>query len=72
VSQVSEPREPVRVLRDCHRILKQDGLVSLCEMLPDPDYPLRHTEKRWAEEAGFELREEFGNFFIYQLNFGKK
>jgi hypothetical protein len=40
-------------------------------MLPDPDYTLRRAEKRWVEEAGFELREEFGNFFLYQLNFGK-
>jgi ubiquinone/menaquinone biosynthesis C-methylase UbiE len=69
---LAEIPEPVRVLRECHRILKSDGLVCLCEMLPDPDYPLRRTEKRWAEEAGFQLREEFGNFFIYQLNFGKK
>ena len=63
--------EPGRVLRECHRILKPDGLVCLCEMLPDPDYPLRRTEKRWAEEAGFELGKEFGNFFLYQLNFRK-
>lgn len=69
---IAEIPEPVRVLRECHRILKPDGLVCLCEMLPDPDYPMRRTEKRWAEEAGLELREEFGNFFIYQLNFGKK
>jgi ubiquinone/menaquinone biosynthesis C-methylase UbiE len=70
-ADLAEIPEPVRVLRECHRILKPDGLVCLCEMLPDPDYPLRRTEKRWAEESGLELREEFGNF-IYQLNFGKK
>lgn len=64
--------EPVKVLRECHRILKPDGLVCLCEMFPDPDYPRRKTEKRWAAEVGFELRQEFGNWFIYQLNFGKK
>lgn len=69
---LAEIPEPVRVLRECHRILKPDGLVCLCEMLPDPDYPLRRTERRWAKEAGLELREEFGNFFIYQLNFGKE
>jgi len=64
--------DPIRVLRDCKRILKNDGLVSLCELLPDPDYPRRKTEIRWAEEAGLEIREKFGNFFIYQLNFGIK
>ncbi len=63
---------PIKVLQECYRILKPDGLVCLCELFPDPDYPRRKTEKRWAEEAGLELRHEFGNWFAYQLNFGKK
>lgn len=63
---------PIKVLQECYRILKPDGLVCLCELFPDPDYPRRKTEKRWAEEAGLELRQEFGNWFAYQLNFGKK
>jgi len=29
-------------------------------------------EIKWAEKAGFELDEMFGNWFIYQLNFRKK
>jgi len=32
----------------------------------------RRIERRWAEGIGLELREEFGSFFIYHLNFGKK
>ncbi|MFB0561274.1 MAG: class I SAM-dependent methyltransferase [Candidatus Lokiarchaeia archaeon] len=72
IAVLPEIPEPVKVLREFHRILKPDGLVCLCELLPDPDYPRRSTEKRWAAEAGFELRQEFGNFFVYQLNFGKK
>jgi ubiquinone/menaquinone biosynthesis C-methylase UbiE len=72
IATLPEIPEPVKVLRECHRILKTDGLVCLSELFPDPDYPLRRTEKRWADEAGFELKEEFGNWFIYQLNFRKK
>lgn len=64
--------DPVRVLRDCKRILKPDGIASFSELLPDPDYPRRKTEIRWAKEAGLELKEKFGNFFVYQLNFGIK
>jgi len=64
--------EILRVLRECHRILKPDGLICLSEVFPDPDYPRRRTEKQWADEAGFELDEEFGNWFVYQLNFRKK
>lgn len=72
LSCLPEIPEQVKVLRECHRILKPDGLVCLCEVLIDPDYPRRKTVKRWADEAGLELRHEFGNWFACQLNFGKK
>jgi ubiquinone/menaquinone biosynthesis C-methylase UbiE len=72
IACLPEIPEPIRVLRECHRILKPDGMVCLSELLPDPDYPRRSTEVRWAEEAGFELSEEFGNLFVYHLNFKKK
>jgi len=63
---------PVEALREFHRILKPDGLLCLSELLPDPDYPLRSTVKRWADEAGFRPKKEFGNLFAYQLSFMKK
>lgn len=72
IASLPEIPNPIKVLQECYRILKSDGLVCLCELFPDPDYPRRKTEKRWAEEAGLELRQEFGNWFAYQLNFGKK
>lgn len=72
IACLPEIPEPVRALRECHRVLKPDGLLCLSELFPDPDYPRRKTEIRWAREAGFELEEEFGNWFIYQLNFKKK
>lgn len=64
--------EPVRALKECKRILKDDGMVCLCELFIDPDYPLRRTEVKWAREAGLELKEQFGNWFAYQLHFGKQ
>jgi ubiquinone/menaquinone biosynthesis C-methylase UbiE len=72
IACLPEIPEPIRVLKEIKRVLKQEGVVSLSEMFPDPDYPRRKTEKKWAEEAGFELDEQFGNWFIYQLNFKKK
>ncbi|MHA2283483.1 MAG: class I SAM-dependent methyltransferase [Promethearchaeota archaeon] len=72
IACLPEIPEPVRVLKELKRVLKPNGLVSLSEMLPDPDYPRRKTEKKWAKEAGFELDEQFGNWFIYQLNFKKE
>jgi ubiquinone/menaquinone biosynthesis C-methylase UbiE len=71
IACLPEIPEPVRVLKEVRRVLKADGIVSLSEMLPDPDYPRRKTEIRWANEAGFELQDKFGNWFIYQLNFKK-
>lgn len=71
IACLPEIPNPVKVLRECHRILKRNGQLSLCELILDPDYPWRRTEKRWALEAGFKLENEFGNVFSYQLNFKK-
>ena len=71
VASLPEIPNPVLVLRECNRILRPNGLVSLCELMIDPDYPRRSTEKKWAQEAGFKLENEFGSFFSYQLNFRK-
>ena len=71
IACLPEIPEPIKALREIRRILKSNGLVSLCELAPDPDYPRRKTVKRWATEAGFQLHSEYGNWFVYQLNFTK-
>ena len=71
IAALPEIPEPVKALKEFHRILKADGLVCLAELLLDADYPLRRTEKRWAEEAGFKLKNEYGNLFVYYLVFKK-
>ena len=72
ITCLPEIPDPVKALKECKRVLKPEGIISLSELLSDPDYPLRKTEKRWAQEAGLEFLEGFGNFFVYQLNFIKK
>ena len=72
VACLPEIPDPVKVLEEFKRVLKKDGLISLSELFIDPDYPLRRTEKKWANKAGLIFIEQFGNFFSYQLNFGKK
>ncbi len=59
------------MLREIHRILKPNGLVSISELAPDPDYPRRKTVKRWMADAGFVVQSEYGNWFVYQINFIK-
>ena len=71
MSCLPEIPNPVKVLHECYRVLRRNGIVSLCEIIIDPDYPRRKTEKRWAIEAGFKLENEYGNVFSYQLNFKK-
>jgi ubiquinone/menaquinone biosynthesis C-methylase UbiE len=71
LSCLAEIPEPIKVLKECKRILKQGGLVCLAELLPDPDYPFRGTVKKWAAEAELEQAGEYGNFFAYQLHFRK-
>lgn len=56
-------------LRELHRVLCPSGVLSISELLPDPDYPLRTTTIAWAGKAGFEPFQELGNFFAYVVNF---
>jgi ubiquinone/menaquinone biosynthesis C-methylase UbiE len=61
-----------RALLELHRVLKPGGMLSIIEAFLDPDYPLARTTIRWAREAGFELAERHGNWFVYTLNFQKQ
>ncbi len=72
IACLPEIPKPIQVLKEFKRVLKPGGIVSLCELFIDPDYPLRKTEKKWAKEAGLALKEEFGNWWAYQLNFTKE
>ena len=72
IACLPEIPKPVDVLIEFKRVLKPGGIVSLCELFIDPDYPLRKTEKKWANKAGLQFQTGFGNFFVYQLNFVKE
>jgi SAM-dependent methyltransferase len=61
-----------RALLELHRALRPGGVLSITEEFLDPDYPLARTTICWAREAGFELAERHGNWFVYTLNFQKR
>jgi len=72
VTVLPEIPDRQRALAELHRVLKPDGVLSITEEFLDPDYPLVRTTIRWAKEAGFELAERHGNWWVYTLNFRKQ
>lgn len=71
VTVLPEIPDRQRALAELRRVLKPDGILSITEEFLDPDYPLARTAIRWVEEAGFELAERHGNWWLYTLNFRK-
>jgi len=71
ITVLPEIPDPVRALREVHRVLKPGGVVSMTEEFLDPDYPRRATTGAWAAAAGFEPDARFGSWWSYTLNFRK-
>lgn len=71
ITVLPEVPDPVRCLKEIHRVLKPGGIVSMTEEFFDPDYPRRSTTIAWAEAAGFKIADSYGNWWCYTLNFRK-
>jgi len=69
VAVLPETPDKQRALREIHRVLKKEGLLTLAEILIDPDYPFRKTEIGWCRGTAFELVGDYGSFFFYTLTF---
>jgi ubiquinone/menaquinone biosynthesis C-methylase UbiE len=71
IAVIGEIPEPLRAMREFHRVLSPSGTLVFSELVVDPDYPLASTIVRMAAAAGFRLREKIGAWFYYTLKFEK-
>jgi ubiquinone/menaquinone biosynthesis C-methylase UbiE len=69
VTVLGEVRDRERALEEIFAELKPGGVLSITEVLPDPDYQPREKVRRLAEAAGFEEAERFGTLFAFTINF---
>jgi hypothetical protein len=61
----------VAALREIRDGLKPGGLLSITEVFPDPHYQSRDTVRQLAQQAGLEVREEFGNWRAHTTNLAR-
>lgn len=68
VTVLGEIPDRPAALREIYSSLKPGGFLSITEILYDPDYQPRGRVKALALKAGFQVRNEFGNWFTFTLN----
>lgn len=69
VTVLGEIRDKAAALAEIFAALKPGGVLSITELLPDPDYQPRGKVQKMAEAAGFRLCDSFGTVFSFTLNF---
>lgn len=68
---LGEIRERDRALREIYAALKSGGLLSITEVIGDPDYRSRTTVRREAEAAGFVFVRLYDGYVSFTMNFVK-
>ena len=71
VAVLGEIPDKSKALLEFKRVLKDDGLLAVGELLPDPDYPRRKSVIMWCNRVGFELNAAHGGLMHYLLTFKK-
>jgi SAM-dependent methyltransferase len=68
---LGEVRDREAALREIRRALRPGGILSVTEVVGDPDYRSRATVRREAEAAGFLPVGEYRNRLSFTANFAK-
>lgn len=67
VTVLGEVDSVIHTLREVHRILRHEGIFSVTEHLPDPDFKSISAVRRLLADAGFEERNLTGTRWSYTL-----
>lgn len=67
VTVLGEVDNVIYTLREVHRILRHEGIFSVTEHLPDPDFKSISTVRRLLADAGFEERHLTGTRWSYTM-----
>jgi ubiquinone/menaquinone biosynthesis C-methylase UbiE len=71
VAVLGEVTDRKAFLNEAHRVLKPQGILSISEHLPDPDFSPFAKVKSLVEKEGFECFERYGAKWSYTVNFRK-
>ena len=72
VAVIGEIENKENYLREIHRILKNDGLLSISELAGDPDKLSIDELRSLVSANGFKESRFFGSKFNYTMNFKKR
>jgi ubiquinone/menaquinone biosynthesis C-methylase UbiE len=72
VSVLGEVSDRANALRECARLLSQDGKLVIAEALPDPDYIRPSVLVRDASDAGLAPVDRVGGWASYMQRFGRR
>jgi ubiquinone/menaquinone biosynthesis C-methylase UbiE len=71
IAVIGEIPTPERALEEFYRVLSPQGSLVFSEILMDPDYPRAQRLISLVTNAGFQVKDNIGNFFHYTLIFEK-
>jgi ubiquinone/menaquinone biosynthesis C-methylase UbiE len=71
VTVLGEIPDKQRALEEIFGVLKSGGILSITEVLPDPDYQRQRTVLNLAKSAGFLFDQKYGRLLSYTINFLK-
>jgi ubiquinone/menaquinone biosynthesis C-methylase UbiE len=71
VAVLGEIPDKARCLQEIHRVLQEQGLLSITEQPGDPDFIPMSDLLKLTENAGFRLARSFGRSRNYTINLRK-